>query len=83
VDASECFYRAAPAPSFTNFWDGLDWFSVDELWIDKVEGPVSRVHLAFQALRQDVVHTFHAAALAAGGQDNGAPASGGTILATT
>ena len=35
--------------------------------------PVSRFHLAFQAPSRDVVHTSHAAILAAGGQDNGAP----------
>ena len=31
------------------------------------------VHLAFQATDRDAVDTFHAAGLAAGGTDNGAP----------
>jgi catechol 2,3-dioxygenase-like lactoylglutathione lyase family enzyme len=44
----------------------------DELWIDK--GPQeSRVHLAFQAPDRATVDRFHAAALAAGGRDNGGP----------
>ena len=34
------------------------------------KGPV---HLAFEAKDADAVRTFHAAALAAGGRDNGAP----------
>ena len=32
-----------------------------------------RVHLAFQAQSRDMVHAFYEAALAHGGQDNGAP----------
>ena len=31
------------------------------------------VHLAFKAINHDMVDTFHAAALVAGGTDNGAP----------
>jgi catechol 2,3-dioxygenase-like lactoylglutathione lyase family enzyme len=34
---------------------------------------VRGVHLAFHAINHDAVDTFHAAALAAGGPDNGAP----------
>ena len=54
-------------------------FSADELWISpRDEGPddtryVSRVHLAFQAASRDQVERVHAAMLAAGGRDNGAP----------
>jgi catechol 2,3-dioxygenase-like lactoylglutathione lyase family enzyme len=44
----------------------------DELWIDVGE-PLSHVHLAFQAKDRAMVERFHAAALAAGGRDNGAP----------
>ncbi len=33
----------------------------------------SRLHLAFQAASREQVRAFHAAALSAGGQDNGAP----------
>ena len=50
-----------------------DHFNADELWVDRASGPVSRVHLAFQAADRAQVDRFHAAALAAGGRDNGAP----------
>ena len=45
----------------------------DELWIDRADGPVSHVHLAFRAADRAQVEAFHRAALAAGGRDNGAP----------
>jgi catechol 2,3-dioxygenase-like lactoylglutathione lyase family enzyme len=48
-------------------------FSADELWIDKADGPVSKVHLAFQAANREQVDAFYKAALEAGGKDNGAP----------
>lgn len=50
-----------------------EYFSIDDLWIDKADGPVSRVHIAFQARDEEQVKAFHAAALAAGGRDNGPP----------
>lgn len=46
--------------------------AVDELWIDVGE-PHSHIHLAFQAPDRETVDRFHAAALAAGGKDNGGP----------
>ena len=49
------------------------FFSADELWIDRAEGPVSKVHLAFQAGDHAAVARFHRAGLAAGGRDNGPP----------
>jgi len=54
---------------------GKTWFQADELFVDKTEGDIlpSHVHLAFQALDQAMVEAFHAAALSAGGTDNGAP----------
>ena len=74
LEASRRFYRAAlEAVGFTAIREGADWFSADELWIDNAEGPTSRVHLAFQAASRDMVDRFHAAALAAGGRDNGGP----------
>ena len=74
LEASRRFYRAAlEAVGFTDIREGADWFSADELWIDKADGPTSRVHLAFQAASRDMVDRFHAAALAAGGRDNGGP----------
>jgi len=47
-------------------------FQADELWIDVGERQ-SIVHLAFQTPDRDTVGRVHAAALAAGGRDNGAP----------
>ena len=43
----------------------------DEFWMDAGDG--SKVHLAFQAKDRDMVDKVYAAALAAGGRDNGAP----------
>ncbi len=42
-----------------------------------------RVHLAFQAQSRDMVHAFYEAALAHGGQDNGAPGERMITPATT
>ena len=53
--------------------EGADHFSADELWIDRADGAVSRVHLAFQADGPEQVQRFYQAALAAGGRNNGAP----------
>lgn len=50
--------------------------SCDELWIDALgsdEKSATHVHLAFRAKDQAMVRRFHAAGLAAGGRDNGAP----------
>ncbi len=43
-----------------------------DLWIARKD-PVVRTHLAFEAQSLEQVNGFHAAALAAGAQDNGAP----------
>lgn len=50
-------------------------FNADELWIDAADAGTERshVHVAFQAGNRATVDRFHAAALAAGGRDNGAP----------
>lgn len=46
--------------------EGLLWFGA----LGDVPGPI---HIAFAAANREQVRSFHAAALAAGGQDNGAP----------
>jgi catechol 2,3-dioxygenase-like lactoylglutathione lyase family enzyme len=75
VDASRRFYRAV----FESLGrpdvlvEGNGFFHADELYVDRADGPVSHVHLAFQAADQAAVQAFHRAALAAGGRDNGAP----------
>ena len=53
--------------------DGGDHFHADELYVDATPGRIGHVHLAFQARTRAHVDAFHAAALAAGGTDNGAP----------
>jgi len=55
------------------------YFWADELFISSVDSeaalgrPTGRCHLAFQARDRAMVEAFHAAGLAAGGTDNGAP----------
>ena len=74
LEASRRFYRAvlqALGRDLTS--ESPEHFSSDELWIDRADGLVSRVHLAFQARDRESVHAFHAAALAHGGRDNGGP----------
>ena len=44
-----------------------------QFWIGNGAQPGSRVHIAFAARSRAEVDAFHAAALAAGGGDNGAP----------
>ena len=50
-----------------------DFVAFDEFVVEKADGYVSRIHLAFQAEDADAVQRFHAAGLANGGTDNGAP----------
>ena len=58
---------------------GDDYFWADELFIstpdsEAAQGKLTgRHHLAFQARDRAMVDAFYAAALAAGGEDNGAP----------
>jgi catechol 2,3-dioxygenase-like lactoylglutathione lyase family enzyme len=54
--------------------EGDEYFFADELFVSESEGgPVSRVHIALQAPDRGTVRRFHAAAIAAGGRNNGAP----------
>jgi catechol 2,3-dioxygenase-like lactoylglutathione lyase family enzyme len=75
VESSKRFYRAVLValglPEIMA--EGKGWFQADELFVDRADGPISRVHLAFQARDPATVDAFHRAALAAGGRDNGAP----------
>lgn len=75
LEASKRFYRAALAALDMDsaIVETEAYFSADELWIDRADGPPSRVHLAFQADGQEQVQAFFRAALAAGGRDNGPP----------
>ncbi len=42
-------------------------------WISRRGTPVTGVHIAFEAPNTEIVDAFHAAAVAAGAEDNGAP----------
>jgi catechol 2,3-dioxygenase-like lactoylglutathione lyase family enzyme len=72
VEASERFYAGAIEPlglQVTAAGDG--WFSIDELFVSADGSPTSGLHIAFQERDKETVDRFHAAALAAGGRDNG------------
>lgn len=75
LEASKRFYRAAlqAVGKGDAIREDVTHLSADELWIDKADGALSHVHLAFQAADQEQVKAFYQAALAAGGKDNGAP----------
>lgn len=75
LERSRAFYRAVLAPLGRGLvWDTEFFFTSDELFVSGAEGdPVSRVHLAFQTDGPEMVQAFHAAALDAGGTDNGGP----------
>jgi catechol 2,3-dioxygenase-like lactoylglutathione lyase family enzyme len=78
--ASQKFYAGAlEALGFPPGMTGEDHFVYDELFVStagsrSAQGKLTgRVHLAFQAADRAAVDKFHAAAVAAGGRDNGAP----------
>jgi catechol 2,3-dioxygenase-like lactoylglutathione lyase family enzyme len=74
IDAAWRFYSAVfevlgiPAQRM-----GEHAFVADELWVDDTGTPTQGLHLAFQAPDEATIARFHAAAIAAGGTDNGAP----------
>ena len=79
VDRSKAFYELAfqplgyrvllePAPGIVGM--GRDF---PNFWLAQAEGSSTTAHVAIRADTRSVVDEFHAAALAAGGTDNGAP----------
>jgi catechol 2,3-dioxygenase-like lactoylglutathione lyase family enzyme len=81
-DASTAFYDAALAPlGMTRLYDQsfpdgkVSGYGEGRAIFFVASGgaPSRRLHLAFLAPTRDAVHAFHAAALAAGGTDNGQP----------
>jgi len=70
--AAKRFYKAVLETLGIPIVEGDGYFFADELWVDVGEAS-SRVHFAFQAKDRATVDRFHAAALAAGGSDNGPP----------
>jgi catechol 2,3-dioxygenase-like lactoylglutathione lyase family enzyme len=83
LDASRAFYTAALAPlGWRLVWDEAptlgfgrgDGGEDDEPFaLEVVKTPIARTHIALTATRANEVDAFHAAAVAAGGQDNGTP----------
>jgi catechol 2,3-dioxygenase-like lactoylglutathione lyase family enzyme len=74
LEASKRFYAGALAPLGLGLTaEGDGWFSVDELFVSDDGEPTGGLHLAFQTPDRVTVDRFHAAALAAGGRDNGGP----------
>lgn len=82
LERSRAFYRAALAP--LGFFERDDdrvlaheiEFGVPDSFqfaISTVAAPAPAMHVAFVAQRRDQVDAFHAAALAAGATDHGAP----------
>ena len=78
--ASKAFYEQAlaplgmrcimePVPNLGGFGADFPFFWIGE----RGRGPDSGTHVAFRAEDRETVDTFHEAALAAGGRDNGAP----------
>jgi catechol 2,3-dioxygenase-like lactoylglutathione lyase family enzyme len=79
---SKAFYSVALAPLGIELlmeedgWAGfgsMDPQRHPSFWIHQTPAPKSPVHVAFRSDSRERVRAFHAAALAAGGSDNGAP----------
>ncbi len=80
LEASKRFYQAALAPlgyrvlmefPGTAGLGGAD--GKPDFWISTGEGSAAPIHLAFVSPDRATVDAFHAAAIAAGATDNGAP----------
>jgi catechol 2,3-dioxygenase-like lactoylglutathione lyase family enzyme len=78
-DESKRFFAKALAPLgievLAEFegWGGLGKNRKPELWFGRKEAAQVPMHLAFLAENRQQVRDFYAAALAAGGKDNGPP----------
>jgi catechol 2,3-dioxygenase-like lactoylglutathione lyase family enzyme len=77
LDAAHRFYAAALGAlgiAIQRAVPGV-MFQADELYVSPIDagGAPSRVHVGFQAPDRATVDAFYAAAMAAGGRDNGAP----------
>lgn len=76
---ARAFLLAALAPlGVTVTQEGEGWAMIGrpgegQFWFGSFGAPPGPIHLAFAARNREEVRQFHAAALAAGGRDNGAP----------
>jgi catechol 2,3-dioxygenase-like lactoylglutathione lyase family enzyme len=74
VEASKRFCAGAVEPlGLGTTAEGDGWFAIDELFVSGDGTPTAGLHIAFQARDRETVDRFHAAALQAGGRDNGPP----------
>ena len=79
LTASKRFYAAVLDALDIPMHEGEGYFWADELFVSPIDSPAAAgkptgpTHLAFSAQDRATVERFHAAALGAGGQDNGAP----------
>ena len=74
LERSRAFYTAALEPlNIPLLLDTPQLIQFGNLALSSDSSPSAGVHVAFTARSHDEVHAFHAAALAAGGVDNGAP----------
>ncbi len=79
IAKSKAFYRAALAPlgyALIMEWEQYAGFGAPpkpDFWIAAGTPNVPPIHVAFRAENRPQVDAFHAAALASGGRDNGAP----------
>jgi catechol 2,3-dioxygenase-like lactoylglutathione lyase family enzyme len=77
--ASRAFYEAALAPlgyrTLLEPAPGVVGMGKDrpDFWLAPADRPTATSHVAFRADSEEEVQRFHAAALAAGAPDNGAP----------
>lgn len=71
---SRAFYAAALEPlNIPLLLDTPQLIQFGNLALSSDPSPSTGVHVAFMAGSREEVHAFHAAAIAAGGVDNGAP----------
>ena len=87
IHTAKAFYDAALAPlgiTAMHVLDASEWGGTgkhvgygrdgeDAFWIGDTRAATTGAHVAFNAVGEAQVQAFHAAALAAGGRDNGAP----------
>lgn len=79
IAKSKPFYRAALAPlgyAVLMEWDQHAGFGIapkPDFWIGQGAPNMPPIHVAIRAETRTQVDAFHAAAIAAGGRDNGAP----------
>lgn len=77
--ASRAFFEAALAPlGYEISFESADWVGMragarNDFGLVRRDPVGPTVHLAFEAADREAVDAFHAAAIAAGGTDNGAP----------